>query len=292
MAVINEDHSDSEHMSIVEESSAELKISEHSRQLPPPKSSMKRISEDFNSNASDIAFDATASGLQDELSSVQPVPHTSTKRDGRSSDFHYTGNSGLALGNATDPAYWERTKKRIQQFRRWCGKVVNNEKVQYAIVACIFINAAMMGVATYGFIKTNDYASDIFEQADLFFLIIFTIELLFQFIHLGPRLLLDGWLVFDLIVIIPSWFAVAPSNGMANYQIIRAFRIFRALRLVTRVKIMKDLIVGKQTEATQRAQRVIVSTQFMCQLQCNTPSFYRTCFLTTTTLFLVQPFCR
>lgn len=250
MAVINEDHSDSEHMSIVEESSAELKISEHSRQLPPHKSNMKRISEDLNSNASDIAFDATASGLQDELSSVQPVPHTSTRRNGnRSSDFDYTGNSASAMGNATEPTYWEDTKKRIRHFRSWCGIVVNNERVQYAIVVCIFINAAMMGVATYEFIKTNQMASDVFRQADLFFLIIFTIELLFQFIHLGPRLLLDGWLVFDLIVIIPSWLAVGKS-GMANVQIIRAFRIFRALRLVTRVKIMKDLIIGKQKEAT------------------------------------------
>ena len=250
MAVINEDRSDSDHMSIVEESSAELKISEHSRQLPPPKSNMKRISEDLNSNSSDIAFDATASGLHDELSSVQPVPKT--RRDGRSSDFVYTGNSGLVVGNATEPAYWEITKKRIHHFRRWCGKVVNNAKIQYAIVACIFINAAMMGVATYSFIKTNDYAKDIFTTADKIFLIIFTIELLFHFIHLGPRLLLDGWLVFDLIVLIPSWIAVSQIN-MANVQIIRAFRIFRALRLVTRIKIMKDLIIGKQAEATQRS---------------------------------------
>ena len=124
MAVINEDRSDSDHMSIVEESSAELKISEHSRQLPPPKSNMKRISEDLNSNNSDIAFDATASGLHDELSSVQPVPKT--RRDGRSSDFVYTGNSALVVGNATEPAYWEITKKLSSLVRKGCQQRKNS----------------------------------------------------------------------------------------------------------------------------------------------------------------------
>ena len=39
---------------------------------------------------------------------------------------------------------------------------------------------------------------------------------------------------------------VSCNDALRNAQLFRAFRIFRALRLVTRIKTMKDLIVGKQ----------------------------------------------
>jgi hypothetical protein len=45
-------------------------------------------------------------------------------------------------------------------------------------------------------------------------------------------------LVFDLVIIVTSW-------TFSQVQIIRAFRIFRALRLITRVKVMKNLVLGK-----------------------------------------------
>jgi len=58
-----------------------------------------------------------------------------------------------------------------------------------------------------------------------------------QFIFYGLMLLTDGWLVFDLIIITLSW-------AFAQVQIIRAFRIFRAFRLITRIKVMKNLVLG------------------------------------------------
>ena len=78
----------------------------------------------------------------------------------------------------------------------------------------------------------------IFELVDKVFLIIFTVELGLQFIYHGWRLLLDGWLVFDLVIILTSW-------SFASVQIIRAFRIFRALRLITRIEVMKNLVLGE-----------------------------------------------
>jgi hypothetical protein len=105
-------------------------------------------------------------------------------------------------------------------------------------VLLIVINAAMMGVATYDFVKKDPDMDAAFEKIDETFLIIFTVELCMQFVYLGWRLVLDGWLLFDLIIILTSW-------SFSSVQIIRAFRIFRALRLVTRIKIMKNLLLGK-----------------------------------------------
>lgn len=128
-------------------------------------------------------------------------------------------------------------KEMIDQFRYNCGMFVNNPKIQFTIVILIAINAIMMGVGTYSFVRENEKLDQIFESIDLAFLVVFTVELFLQLVYHGWRLLLDGWLVFDLVIILTSW-------SFSSVQIIRAFRIFRALRLVTRIKIMKNLILG------------------------------------------------
>ena len=244
---------DSEYVEEHVDYSAELKVSNHSQKAEnKSKQEMKRIAERLGS-----------SGLQDELTESEDIPR---RNHNRSSDFIYTGNSGRIDADPEEVTSWDTAKYKFNQVRQFCGEIVNDEKVQYAIVVCIFINAAMMGIATYGFIKENKLASQTFQYADLIFLIIFTIELLLQAIYHGPRMLLDGWLVFDLIVVTLSWVAVGPAScpsesrrildevadvpckegALRNAQLFRAFRIFRALRLVTRIKTMKDLIVGKQ----------------------------------------------
>ena len=124
------------------------------------------------------------------------------------------------------------------QFRYNCGMLVNNGHVQFVIIVLIAVNALMMGIGTFDFVKENKDVEDIFETVDFVFLVIFTVELGMQFVYHGWRLILDGWLVFDLVIITTSW-------SFQSVQIIRAFRIFRALRLVTRIKIMKNLILGK-----------------------------------------------
>ena len=80
-------------------------------------------------------------------------------------------------------------------------------------------------------------------------------ELGLQFIYHGLRLLLDGWLVFDLIIIVTSW-------SFASIQIIRAFRIFRALRLVTRIKILKHLVLGTFCRQNVSKKKREICTRF------------------------------
>ena len=65
----------------------------------------------------------------------------------------------------------------------------------------------------------------------------FTIELLLQFIYRGLALFTDGWLIFDFVIIIMSW-------SLESLQIVRTFRVFRALRLVTRVEVLKKLVMA------------------------------------------------
>jgi hypothetical protein len=130
-----------------------------------------------------------------------------------------------------------KTRHEIRKYRDLCGKIVNDTRVQLTIVLLIGINGIMLGIATFPFIKGNPNASNAFERCDFAFLVIFTIELGMQFIYNGLHLFLDGWLVFDFIIILTSW-------AFDEVQIVRAFRIFRAFRLVTRVKTLQNLVTA------------------------------------------------
>jgi hypothetical protein len=129
----------------------------------------------------------------------------------------------------------------FQHVRYYCGQVINDDRVQILIVALIAINAIMLGIGTFEFVTDNPQVDNAFEIIDQTMLIIFTVELAMQTFYHGWRLVTDGWLVFDLIIIVTSW-------SFSQVQIIRAFRIFRALRLITRIKVMKNLVLGKYHE--------------------------------------------
>lgn len=141
------------------------------------------------------------------------------------------------LSPETPPTGWRLYWEYWQKFRTINGEFVNHKRVQFFIVWLIAVNAMMMGIGTSEVIKENERARDAFEAVDKAFLIVFTIELGMQFIYHGWRILIDGWLLFDTIIIVISW-------AFAEVQIIRAFRIFRALRLITRIKVMKNLILA------------------------------------------------
>mmetsp|Transcript_8846 Transcript_8846/g.21480 ORF Transcript_8846/g.21480 Transcript_8846/m.21480 type:complete len:394 (-) Transcript_8846:208-1389(-) len=123
------------------------------------------------------------------------------------------------------------------KLRLLCGEAINHPQVQLFIIVLIVVNAVMMGVATFDFVSENPAVDSAFETTDTVFLIIFTIELIMQFISLGYKLFMDGWLVFDFVIIVLSW-------AFAGLQIIRAFRIFRALRIITRIETMRNLVAA------------------------------------------------
>lgn len=167
-----------------------------------------------------------------EVSGHEEVAPQDKEESKKMNDFEFSENFGHERNS------WQEITAMINQLRFNCGMFVNNSTVQFMIVMFISINSIMMGIGTYDFVKQDPDVDRIFELVDKIFLIIFTVELGLQFIYHGWRLLLDGWLVFDLVIILTSW-------SFESVQIIRAFRIFRALRLVTRIKIMKNLILGE-----------------------------------------------
>ena len=148
--------------------------------------------------------------------------------------------SGTGSGSSSEEI---RPKNRslfamFQRSRRIVGKLVNNASVQATIILLIILNSILMGVATTKMVTGNEDTEQVVERLDTAFLVIFTIEIAMQLYYFGFALFLDSWLVFDLIVVLISWWATS------QFKMVRAFRIFRAFRLVTRVRPLRDLVLA------------------------------------------------
>ncbi|HET9232008.1 MAG TPA: ion transporter [Vitreimonas sp.] len=115
---------------------------------------------------------------------------------------------------------------------RWLTK---NIVWELFILACIIANAAILGYdAHYG--ETNPYHAQI-EQWNMYFLYVFTAELVLEFLAEGPRRYFSrGWNWFDLIVVGMSYIAVNPAiSALRTLRVVRVFRLISAVPQMRRV---------------------------------------------------------
>lgn len=139
---------------------------------------------------------------------------------------------------SSDSVREDSTEEERSWLQQKCGEIVDDEWTQLFILILIAANSIMYGAATFPAIKDNPNIIGKFETVDLIVLIIFTIESILQFVFNGARRFVkDGWLVFDVIIVVISWVSVEIDE-------LRAFRVFRALRFVTRVSILRNVIVA------------------------------------------------
>lgn len=189
---------------------------------------------------------ATPTGTSAPVASQTVIQshHTSTTT---TSDHHHHGTKDVATKDAVRDAEMMTSATattapttivgKIQYYRNQLGALVNHRYTQFIIILFIAINSLMLGLATCAFVKDDAQVNLIFETTDQIFLIIFTVELVCQFIYLGWFLFCDPWLVFDLLLIVSSWV-------FQDLTVIRSFRIFRTLRLITRIKVMRNLVLA------------------------------------------------
>ncbi len=165
-----------------------------------------------------------------ELNEGIEVNSTQAKEEG---NFNENGDEANESTSSKLPS-WLQT---INNGRKYIGEKVNDYRVQNFILLLITINSIMMGIATFPFVKENPDMSYKFDLADQIFLVIFTVESGLQLLYYGWFLFTDSFLVFDLLIVIMSW-------ALEGTQVIRAFRIFRALRLITRIEVMRNLVLA------------------------------------------------
>ena len=116
-------------------------------------------------------------------------------------------------------------------------QIVEHSYFKNGILACIIINAVMMGIETTDLVEDNPSIKHAFQGIDTMFLLIFTGELVLQFLYRGFAMFYKGWIVFDFGIIVLSW-------TFYQLSVIRAFRIFRAVRVISRVESLRIVVLA------------------------------------------------
>jgi len=114
-------------------------------------------------------------------------------------------------------------------------KIIENKYFVTFITIVIIINAITLGLETSPKIKAK--FGIILSLIDKVALTIFTIELITKIVVYKLRFFKDGWNIFDFLIVAVS---LIPASG--PFSVLRAFRIFRTLRLLSIVPSMKRII--------------------------------------------------
>ncbi|UYN98708.1 MAG: ion transporter [Devosia sp.] len=108
---------------------------------------------------------------------------------------------------------------------------------EQAIVAIIVVNSIILGLETDAGIMAA--WGPVLHALDAVILAIFVIEIALRIYAFGPAFFRDPWSLFDFAVVT---IALVPASG--PFQVLRALRILRALRLVSVLPSLRRVVGG------------------------------------------------
>ena len=129
-------------------------------------------------------------------------------------------------------------------FRKWCYAVSSRHDFELFIMGCILANTVVLATTSY---QQSQEITDVQTLLNYIFAVIFTIELIMKLAGLGCRFFLDGWNVFDLVVVVATDAAIFLAlftdidlGGIAGLA--RAIRMLLIFRILKSQKGMQTLI--------------------------------------------------
>ena len=137
------------------------------------------------------------------------------------------------------PTAVRKLKQKIerQSSREYIGAIVANPRFGQFILAVIILNAITLGLETDK--NVMRYASSWFVIFDRIAVAIFTVELALKLYVQRREFFKDGWNIFDSAIVS---IAYLPVGG--GFAVLRSLRILRALRLLSVVPRMRQVVGG------------------------------------------------
>ncbi|MGF1475988.1 MAG: ion transporter [Geminicoccaceae bacterium] len=105
------------------------------------------------------------------------------------------------------------------------------------IMAVIIVNSITIGLETSA--SAMAFAGGLLIAIDRLAIAIFTVEIALKLFVYRHRFFLDGWNVFDLVIV-----GAAYVPGSYGLSVLRALRILRAMRLISVVPRMRQVVNG------------------------------------------------
>ncbi|MGN0346205.1 MAG: ion transporter [Lachnospiraceae bacterium] len=118
-------------------------------------------------------------------------------------------------------------------------KLVENMVFQNIILGVIFFNAIIMGLQTSPMIVSK--IGNILLILDTICLFIFIMEIILKLLAYGIRFFIDGWNLFDLLIVMIS--ILSSLSFLTVFRVARIFRVFRSFRAFKGIRSLK-LISG------------------------------------------------
>lgn len=123
----------------------------------------------------------------------------------------------------------------FSQIHEFCVRVTSSKIFKNTIVLIILINSIVLGLITSDAIYAK--FGKILEFILSTCVAIFTVEILLRIIAKGWRFFLNGWNIFDFVLVS---IALMPETGAAIT--FRVFRVMRALRMVSSFKKLRHIV--------------------------------------------------
>uniref|UniRef100_H2ZPT9 Sodium channel protein n=1 Tax=Ciona savignyi TaxID=51511 RepID=H2ZPT9_CIOSA len=135
------------------------------------------------------------------------------------------------------PASWSKIQRKVR-------KIVLNPFTDLLITLCIALNTLFMSLEHH---PMETWFSKLLDQANVFFTIVFTVEMLMKIIGLSPYTYFkERWNVFDAVVVLFSLLELLISSTQ-GLSVFRAFRLMRILKLAKQWPTLNKLlrIIGR-----------------------------------------------
>ena len=123
----------------------------------------------------------------------------------------------------------------FKQIHEFCVRLTSSKIFKNVIVLIILINSIVLGLITSDAIYAK--FGKILEFILSTCVAIFTVEILLRIIAKGWRFFLNGWNIFDFVLVS---IALMPETGAAIT--FRVFRVMRALRMVSSFKKLRHIV--------------------------------------------------
>nr|XP_026692353.1 sodium channel protein type 4 subunit alpha B-like isoform X2 [Ciona intestinalis] len=135
------------------------------------------------------------------------------------------------------PAGWSKIQRKVR-------RIVLNPFTDLLITLCIALNTLFMSLEQH---PMEAWFAKILDNANVFFTIVFTVEMLMKIIGLSPYTYFnERWNVFDAVVVLFSLLELL-LNSTQGLSVFRAFRLMRILKLAKQWPTLNKLlrIIGK-----------------------------------------------
>ncbi|CAH1402623.1 unnamed protein product [Nezara viridula] len=131
--------------------------------------------------------------------------------------------------------------KDSNPIRKHCKAIVTWAPFEYIILLVIVVNCIGLGFGLY--LPEENETAQLLEKAEIYFLIIFILEMVLKVIAFGFALhpgsyLRNPWNLIDFFVIVIGIVSLFPLG--IELDVLRMLRVFRLLRLIRFIKIIRS----------------------------------------------------